>query len=169
MGHRSCPGSALHNRHTLRQFHLKRLPSTHLLGHCKHNDHQSRHERLATFCKATINSMSSGASNPHQRHILRCVGLRCWRGPALYSSKWIWGKVRRSLWFRSIRPLSGFEDASVYFAKIDFSDDSIFDRHEQDNIRTNTALVQSLFGQSATRARGAPSSGRLSPCLWYFE
>ena len=84
-------------------------------------------------------------------------------GPALYSSKWTQGMVRSSPWFRAIRPLSSFEDASVYFTKIEFSDNCIFDLYEQDNIRTNTALVQSLFKQSATRARGAPSSGTLSP------
>lgn len=52
-------------------------------------------------------------------------------------------------------------DASFSFRNIDFLRTSIYDVYEQDNIRTNRALVQSLFRQSATRAREVPSSGKL--------
>jgi hypothetical protein len=81
---------------------------------------------------------------------------------ALYRSKWIEDQIRSSNWYRAIRPLSGLLDASVDFRDIDFLRSSMFDVHEQDKIRTNRALVQALFKQSATRPREVPSSGKLS-------
>ena len=74
---------------------------------------------------------------------------------ALYNSKWTGAMVRRTKWFRVIRPLSGLEKVSVNFPKAAlFLDSCIYNLDEQDNIRTNTALVQSLVKQSATRPRG---------------
>ncbi|KAM0701486.1 hypothetical protein Q7P35_011848 [Cladosporium inversicolor] len=67
-----------------------------------------------------------------------------------------------SRWFQAIRPLSGLEDASVNFMKIPFVEDYIYNVYEQDNIRTNTALVRSVLKQSATRPREAASSGTLT-------
>jgi hypothetical protein len=81
---------------------------------------------------------------------------------ALYRSKWTWDQVRGSSWFCTIRPLSGLLDASVNFRNIDFLRTSIYDVYEQDNIRTNRALVQALFRQSATRRREVPPSGKMS-------
>lgn len=76
---------------------------------------------------------------------------------ALYNSKWTRAMVRRTKWFRAIRPLSGLEKVSVNFPKVAlFLDNCIYNLDEQNNIRTNTALVQLLVKQSATRPRGAP-------------
>jgi hypothetical protein len=81
---------------------------------------------------------------------------------ALYRSKWTEDQVRGSRWFRAIRPLSGLLDASVHLRNIDSLRTPIYDVHEQDCIRTNRALVQSLFRQSPTRPRDVPSSSKLS-------
>jgi hypothetical protein len=81
---------------------------------------------------------------------------------ALYRSKWTEDQIRSSKWYRAIRPLSGLLDASVNFRDIDFRNTSICHAYEQDNIRTNRALVQAVFRQSATRPREVPSSGKLS-------
>ncbi|GAB7334083.1 hypothetical protein MBLNU13_g06162t1 [Cladosporium sp. NU13] len=79
---------------------------------------------------------------------------------ALYSSKWTRAMIRSSNWFRAIRPLNGLEKVSVNFPKVGlFLDNCIYSLNEQDNIRTNTALVQSLVKQSATQPREASSSG----------
>ena len=80
---------------------------------------------------------------------------------ALYRSKWTEDQIRSSKWYRAIRPLSGLLDASVNFRDIDFRNTSICHAYEQDNIRTNRALVQAVFRQSATRPREASSSGTL--------
>lgn len=64
--------------------------------------------------------------------------------------------IRSSSWFKAIRPLSGLEKVSVNFPNVVFHDKCIYDLDEQDNIKTNTALVQLLAKQSATRSREAP-------------
>ena len=75
---------------------------------------------------------------------------------ALYRSKWTRAMIRSSSWFKAIRPLSGLVEISVNFPHIVFHDSCIYSLDEQDNIRTNTALVQLLVKQSATRPRKAP-------------
>lgn len=77
---------------------------------------------------------------------------------ALYRSKWTRAMVRRSSWFKAIGLLSGLEKVSVNFPDIVFHDKCFYSLDEQDNIRTNTALVQLLVKESATRPREAPSS-----------
>jgi len=81
-------------------------------------------------------------------------------GPSLYSSTWTEDTIRRSKWFKSIRPLSGLVDASINFSSTGFHDNCFYTLREQQNIRTNTALVQFVFKQSATRPCEAPSD----PC-----
>ena len=70
--------------------------------------------------------------------------------------------VHSSRWFQAIRPLSGLEDVSVNFEKIPFVVGYIYNVYEQDNFRTNTALVRSILKQSVTRPREEPSFGTLS-------
>lgn len=70
--------------------------------------------------------------------------------------------VRSSCWFQAIRPLSGLEDVSVNFEKIQFVLGYIYNVYEQDNFRTNKALVQSVLKHSATWPREAPSPGTSS-------
>lgn len=75
---------------------------------------------------------------------------------ALYRSKLTRVMIRSSSWLKTIRPLSGLEKVSVNFPDIVFHDKCLYSLDEQDNIRTNTALVQSLVKESATRPREAP-------------
>jgi hypothetical protein len=51
------------------------------------------------------------------------------------------------------------EEVLANFPKIGFLGNCIYSLDEQDNIKTNTALVQSLVKQSATWPCEAPSSG----------
>ena len=74
----------------------------------------------------------------------------------LYRSKWTRAMIRSSSGFIAIRPLSGLEKVSVNFLDIIFHDKCFYRPFKQDNIRTNTALVQMLVKQSATRPREAP-------------
>jgi hypothetical protein len=67
---------------------------------------------------------------------------------ALYRSKWTENQVSGSSWFRAIRPLSGILDVSINFRNIDFLLTSIYNVYEQDNIRTNRALVRACSGRA---------------------
>jgi len=84
-------------------------------------------------------------------------------GTALYTSTWTRDLVIGSRWYRAIRPLSGLEDASVTFPSNVFCKNCIYTLGEQENIRKNTALLQALFTQSATRPRPSEESSG-SPC-----
>ena len=67
--------------------------------------------------------------------------------------------IRNSSWLRATMPLSGLEEVLVNFPKIGFLESCIYSLNEQDHIKTNTALLQSLFKQSAISLREVPSSG----------
>jgi hypothetical protein len=69
-------------------------------------------------------------------------------------SKWTVAILQRSDWFKNIRPLSGLKKVTTVVTDIDFY--SAFSLQDQNNIRWNIGLFQSVLEQSATRAREEP-------------
>jgi hypothetical protein len=69
-------------------------------------------------------------------------------------SKWTVAIVQRSDWFTNIRPLSGLKKVTTVVTDIDFY--NAFSLQDQTNVRWNIILFQSVFEQSATRAREEP-------------
>lgn len=80
MGIRSCAGYVLHHRATLREAHLKKLLSAHLLGHGRSKHPQPRHARSGSCRQTLAHGVPSPSTNSHQCHVLWCLGLRDRRG-----------------------------------------------------------------------------------------
>jgi hypothetical protein len=69
-------------------------------------------------------------------------------------SKWTVDIIRRSNWFRNIRPLSGLKKVSTVITDIDCYQS--FNPQDRTNVSWNIHLLQSVLEQSATRAREVP-------------